>query len=173
MEKIRVITKEYKTCKTCGTSFYRYTQLSYKQWNKNIFCSKKCGSFGKVPIWRIGKKHTEATRMKISFSHKGEKSHRWRGGMSRTLDKIIRQSLSYRLWREQVFRRDKYTCVCCDAKSGNGKKVVLNADHIKPFALFPELRFAIDNGRTLCESCHKLTPTYGTNIRMYQNELVA
>jgi 5-methylcytosine-specific restriction endonuclease McrA len=67
------------------------------------------------------------------------------------------------LWRESVFKRDNYTCVWCGAKNkkGNGKTVVLNADHIKPFALYPELRFAIDNGRTLCVDCHRKTDNFG------------
>ena len=38
---------------------------------------------------------------------------------------------------------------------------VLHADHIKPFAFFPSLRFDLENGRTLCVECHKKTPTFG------------
>ena len=75
------------------------------------------------------------------------------------LSKRIRNSLEYRLWRQAVFQRDNYTCVFCGKHGGD-----LNADHIKPFALFPELRFAIDNGRTLCVPCHKLTDTFGKHI---------
>ena len=48
-----------------------------------------------------------------------------------------------------------------------GKTVTLNADHIKPFAYFPELRFAIDNGRTLCVDCHKKTDTYLSKAQKY------
>ena len=66
--------------------------------------------------------------------------------------------IEYKLWRATVFERDNYTCIiwCGNNKSGN-----LEADHIKPFAYYPELRFAIDNGREHCvERCHKTTDTY-------------
>lgn len=41
------------------------------------------------------------------------------------------------------------------------KSLPLHADNIKPFALYPELRFEVTNGRTLCIPCHKKTGTYG------------
>lgn len=103
-------------------------------------------------------------RIKMSRSHKakGVNHHAYKGGVS-TTNELARKSQEYRLWREAVFRRDDYTCQDCGVRSGNGKKVTINADHIKPFSLFPELRFAIDNGRTLCVTCHKKTDTYGVN----------
>ena len=89
-------------------------------------------------------------RLKLS----GENCHLWKGGIS-SLNVQIRGSLEYRLWREAVFKRDDYTCLECKQRGGK-----LNAHHIKPFSLFPELRFAIDNGATLCELCHKKTDSY-------------
>jgi len=102
-----------------------------------------------------GMKVSEETRKKMSASHpKGNKNINWKGGIT-PINKKIRNSVEYKLWRESVYKRDNYTCVWCLRRG-----VKLNADHIKPFALFPELRFAIDNGRTLCVECHKKTDTY-------------
>src|SRR3990167_37937 len=92
---------------------------------------------------------------KVSESMTGKRNHRWKDGRTPVNEKI-RKSLEYRLWREAVFKKNDWTCVFCREKGGK-----LHADHIRPFALFPELRFAIDNGRTLCVKCHKKTNSYG------------
>lgn len=109
-----------------------------------------------------GRNHSEETRRKLSESHKGEKSSLWKGGVS-PKNMLIRESFEYRSCREAVFKRDNWTCVWCGQRGGK-----LNADHIKPFALFPELHFAIDNIRTLCISCHRKTDTYGGRIKNYK-----
>lgn len=117
-----------------------------------------------------GKKHTAESRKKMSESQKGHFSHRkgkkypqiagdkhpnWKGGIT-SENRLIRGSIEYKLWRTAVFERDGYACIVGGKEHGNK----LHADHIKPFAWFPELRLAIDNGQTLCEACHRLTPTF-------------
>ncbi len=97
------------------------------------------------------------TRRKLSEALKGSKGYWYRGGVT-PINNLVRKSLDYKLWREAVFKRDNWTCQNSECGIRGGK---LQADHIKPFALFPELRFAIDNGQTLCQPCHAKTPTYG------------
>ena len=135
------------------------------------FCSHKCYATS-----LLGKLHSEDTRLKQSRAMKGRKLSQehlrnlklsarrgadcaaWRGGVT-TENERLRKCSEYKLWRKSVFERDKYTCIFCGQHGGK-----LHADHIKPFAFFPELRFAIDNGRTLCEECHKKTDTYGGRV---------
>lgn len=85
----------------------------------------------------------------------GSKHWNWQGGITK-LYKKIRESLEYKIWRRAVYERDNYTCVLCGIRGS-----VIEADHIKPFALYPELRFSVDNGRTLCKPCHRNTETWG------------
>lgn len=42
----------------------------------------------------------------------------------------------------------------------------LNADHIKSYNQYPELREVLSNGRTLCVPCHKKTDTYGSKSKI-------
>jgi hypothetical protein len=112
----------------------------------------------KMSISKTGWKMPEEQRIRLSESKKGEKSPFWKGGVT-SINKIIRNSVEYKLWREKVFIRDKYTCVFCGKKGGD-----LNADHIKPFAYFPESRLEIENGRTLCVPCHRTTFSYSRKI---------
>ena len=88
-------------------------------------------------------------------SQRGKKPWNWKGEITTEIVRL-RYTNEYKLWRTAVFARDNWTCIWCFQKGGR-----LEADHIKSFALYPELRFAIDNGRTLCILCHRTTDTYG------------
>jgi hypothetical protein len=95
-------------------------------------------------------------------SQKGDRGPQWRGGVTPEIQ-IIRESRAYHRWRKAILERDNYTCQGCSQRGGK-----LHADHIKSFAYYPELRFELSNGRTLCVPCHKQTPNYGYKARLLE-----
>jgi len=135
-EKIRERGKEYRK------KYPNKNKENYNKSKKNIciicgklakikYCSYKCMGQGQL----------------------GNNSNLWKGGITsiNILKKLkIRQSKKYKIWRESVLKRDNYTCQRCGIIG-----VCLEVHHIKSFSKFADLRFNIDNGKTLCINCHK------------------
>lgn len=119
----------------------------------NLGKKRSAETRAKLSVVFSGRVTSEETKRKLSVALGGKNSYNWKGGIT-SENARIRRSFQTRDWRRAVFERDNYTCQKCNCRSGNGKSVYLNAHHIKPFYKFPELRFEVRNGLTLCKDCH-------------------
>lgn len=173
------------TCIVCNKLFEYY---SSNQSGK--YCSQKCSFLS--PEWRqkqrdrkLGKKHTQFSKDKMSQKRKGLKhSETWNKNKSYALKKywdkkgrktdeysLIRNSKRNAKWREEVFKRDNFKCTMCGFNKGH----ILEADHIIPFSvLYEEFKMGVaqiqcffdtENGRTLCINCHKKTDSYAKHMK--------
>lgn len=52
-------------------------------------------------------------------------------------------------WRKSVYEKDGFNCVRCGKHGGD-----LNAHHVQAYDTDKDQRFSVDNGATLCVSCH-------------------
>lgn len=117
-----------KICKECGKTYL----ISPAHYNESSFCCKGCQN-----DWR-------------SKNLRGEKGTNWKGGVSGMRERDM-MSREYKEWRQKVFERDEYACRGCGDDTGGN----LQAHHIQSYARYPELRYSLENGITLCVKCHK------------------
>lgn len=97
-----------------------------------------------------------AQRGKPKPSLRGENHYNWAGGVS----KERRNEWTYqRAWAVAVKRRDNYTCQACGYASKGSR---MHAHHVWSYAAFPEKRFDVDNGITLCHACHRAPGVHKT-----------
>lgn len=149
------------TCPTCGREELLKYQAAWIRKKNNLGC-RPCGQRLRVDAnpGLIREGHVSWNTGLIGFGKwpkwypKGELNPAWAGGKTAEGTRI-RNSKAYQEWRTAVFQRDAFTCVLCGQVGGQ-----LQADHIKAFAKFPELRLEISNGRTLCIPCHEKTPNF-------------
>ena len=113
---------------------------------------------------RLGTKQSEDTKKKIGDSHRGSKSVNWIVDRSKLKVKQQRNDSAYQEWRKQVWTRDNFKCKI-DNQDCKGH---IEAHHILDWSNFPELRYQIKNGITLCHAHHprkraeekRLVPTF-------------
>ncbi len=124
-----------RVCIICGKS-----KMVAPAFSNRHFCGRKC-----MGEW-------------IKENQSGSNHWNWKGGIT---EKKCRDVLydGYKEWRNSVFRRDNFKCISC----GCNKSGSLEAHHIKPISLYPELILDISNGNTLCIKCHK-EEHYGKKI---------
>jgi len=128
-----VTTVKKVNCIECGKEFRPTTLMK-----SNKFCSHKC-------YWSNMKKE-----------YRGEKCSAWDGGIT-SYNKIERGRFRREI-QKKVYERDNYTCQICGIKSKD-----MQVDHIKSWKNYPELRFDLNNCRTLCSKCHYKI-TFGREI---------
>lgn len=108
----------------------------------------KCDDCG-IPLYRRPihmKKVNRCRRCFINF-YRGEVTSNWKGGISSK--NYLERRLFQRTIQKLVFERDNYTCQMCGKRG-----VALQVDHIQPWSEYVELRFSMENCRTLCDKCH-------------------
>jgi 5-methylcytosine-specific restriction endonuclease McrA len=127
-----------RDCQGCGKRCNVHMAAVRKGWK---YCSLECRY-----KTMVGSKGSNAGGGKWML---GEKNINFRHGMSSELG--ARDLTKVNRWRRRVFERDKYICQRCGFDKGN----TLRAHHIATWAVFPELRYELSNGITLCDKCHK------------------
>lgn len=108
------------------TRICAYCSAEFGCWaaSKQRFCSKPCSDKG-------------------GFRHHGESHPSYKPDARRR-----NRRGKHGAWARSVISRDSGTCQQC------GSQEQLHAHHIKPFETFPDLRWDLDNGVTLCARCH-------------------
>lgn len=144
-----MIINNYKTCNRCTKKFFP------KRATKGKFCSLNCYHESMVGVSHNHKTNTIAWNKGLKLPNQSGLNHP-RYISDRTKLAVLsngeeyRNSPASRDWAKSVKKRDGWVCRIADIKC-NGKVV---AHHILPWRDFPELRYEVNNGITLCHFHH-------------------
>ena len=102
--------------------------------------------------YKKGTTMSEESRQKMSVAKKGKytgaDNPNWKGAK---ITDAVRERRSYdaKIWRESCLKRDEYKCTLCGAKDK------LHVHHVLEFENYPDRRWDLNNGNTVCVFCHE------------------
>lgn len=132
-------------CKICGKE--------YKSGRRNSTYCKKCHdehfikTYSKLNTYDWSGENNPM----YGVQRFGDKNPNYNPDLTDSERERLRLYEGYGVWRKQVYERDKYTCQCCGSRKGG----TLNAHHLDGYNWCEEKRTDVNNGVTLCETCHK------------------
>ena len=142
-EHKRKLPRKRKDCLICN-------QPVHSKGTKIKYCSQKC--YGKSNEGKtLSKSHRKILSDLKKKNQFGKNNPSWKGGITPEINKI-RTSSEMHAWKRKVLIRDDFKCRNLNCKHNSHK---LNVHHILEFAKYPEFRFEVWNGITLCLDCHK------------------
>ena len=144
-------TGVYKECEKIDCSNLFYVKPSHLSFRK--YCSYYCAASCKT-----GWHHSEESKKKIKESNL---SNNTRGipkklfGHTVPKYRLYRNTVSHRLWREAILKRDDFTCQKQDCEYCNNELgVELHVHHIIKVIDRPDLVFDLNNGIIYCSDYH-------------------
>jgi hypothetical protein len=118
----------------------------------------------------LGKKQSDEAKRKMSIAHQGKKAWNWiKDRNSLKIDRQKMYDTKYKYWMLSVKKRDHWKCRIAD-KNCKGS---LEAHHILGWIEYPELRYKINNGITLCRAHHPKKRAEEKRLSPYFQELVS
>ena len=138
--------KSNKFCSTeCYHSYVKGKKLTGKALdNAQLSIKKALDARMNNPVVR---KKWIAKMKKINV---GSKNWKWIEDRSKVVNQDERNSEKYKEWRKKVIERDRYKCKINNKDCG-GK---IEVHHILSWRDYPELRYNVTNGITLCKNHH-------------------
>lgn len=124
-----------------------FNKPAFSEESKNIISIKNKGKWS----WCKGLSKAENPD-KVTYGQPKDKHWNWKGGIS-AVNVSLRGTSEYKLWRTKCMQRDNFTCCECQTRGG-----YLEVHHIELFSVLikeNKYLFELENGVTLCESCHK------------------
>lgn len=148
---------KYKVAELEGKRFGRLLVLERVKANEirtsresQWLCLCDCGNTSIVTTSNLKYNNTTSCGCYQKEIHSGENSHFYKPELTDEERLKIRDVPEYREWKQQVLKRDDYTCQYCGQRGGN-----LCLHHKNGYHWYREGRHDVNNGVCLCEKCHR------------------